>query len=112
MTGTFPFDPLRSELTKRATRMVSRGQIDPNAKPESDRSLAVVLGISHQTIRAIGKGRPGKGAPAGHLTLDEADEWCCRLGIHPIEVWGRLWERGGVMAAGPAETLTLFEVAA
>lgn len=27
----------------------------------------------------------------GGLPLCKADEWCCALGMHPVEVWGDLW---------------------
>jgi len=26
------------------------------------------------------------------LDVDQADRYACRCGLHPLEVWGRMWE--------------------
>ena len=50
---------------------------------DSYRSLGVALGLSHTTVHVAVR--------RGGLSERKADEWACKLNLHPGEVWGRLW---------------------
>lgn len=61
----FPLDPLLRECAASSLRDLARQlDVDPG-----------------YLCRCLDRG----------LTERQADEWACRLGLHPLNVWGALW---------------------
>lgn len=47
-------------------------------------------GLSFRTFRDTvgGHSRHVRAALEGPISAEQADRWCCRLGLHPAEVYG------------------------
>lgn len=81
-TATLPAAPLHSLIQRTADKIAAETESEKAVRVTTN-SVARLLGMNGRTFARL--------MQSTDVRIQTADRICCRLGVHPMEIWGNEW---------------------